>query len=421
MERIIKYLGHIIYWLIVMIPFSIAIAPAPMNVFMGFLILCFLLKKLLMKEKVFVETAINIPCFFLFIITCLSIFNSLSYKDSIKGGIFRLLLYVLIIFIIVGEVKDKKHIKKVILSIISGAIFVALDGIFQGLIGRDFVRGYKPMIILGLVRVTASFKDPNTLGIYLSAIAPLIFSLTLYYLKKMQKIFFVFISIVVLAGIILTYSRPTLLAIYIALFLLGTVKKDKILGGFLILLILLLPFILPKPVKEWAREVDYNPIRFMCNDDRIAIYRNSLNMIKAHPLIGVGANTYMKNYKFFKESPEYRNVVTSDYLYAHNNFLHMAAEIGLIGLGVFIWLLYKLFKESARIYRGLDDRFFKTVSLSLSACLLAFLVNGLTESSMYSSRVAIIFWYLMGLSLALKKFIRLRAEGPGVNPDDECG
>lgn len=405
MERIIKYLDHIIYWLIVMIPFSIAIAPAPMNVFMGFLIFCSLLKKLLKKEKIFVETAINIPLLFLFIITCLSIFNSVSYKDSIKGGIFRLLQYVLIIFIIVVEVKDKKHIKKVILSIIFGAIFVSLDGIFQGLIGRDFIRGYKPMIILGLVRVTASFKDPNTLGIYLSAIAPLIFSLTLYYLKEMKKIFFVFISIAVLAGIILTYSRPTLLAIYIALFLLGIVKKDRILVGLLILLVLLLPFILPKPVKEWARQVDYNPIRFMCNDDRIAIFRNSLNMIKAHPLIGVGANTYMKNYKFYKESPEYRNIVTSDYLYAHNNFLHMAAELGLIGLSVFIWLLYKLFKESARIYRGLDEGFFKTVLLSLSACLLAFLVNGLTESSMYSSRVAIIFWYLMGLSLALRKFI----------------
>jgi len=52
----------------------------------------------------------------------------------------------------------------------------------------------------------------------------------------------------------------------------------------------------------------------------------------------------------------------------------------------------------------LDNHYLKIVSLSLSACLLAFLVNGLTESSLYYSRVAIIFWYIMGLALALNKF-----------------
>ena len=285
-----------------------------------------------------------------------------------------------------------------------GIILASFDGIWQVLTGIDFIRGYKPVINIGLVRATASFKDSNTLGIYLSAIAPVIFGLTLYYFKGIKKIVFVFISFIALVGITLTYSRPTLLAIYIALFFLGIVKKNKILIGLLIIFTLVSPFILPKSVKNWAKEVEYNPFRFMCNDDRIAAYRNSLNMIKDHPIIGVGANTYMKNYKKYKESPEYRNIVTSDYLYAHNNFLHMAAEIGLVGLGIFIWLLYKLFRECMNIYKHLDDNFLKIISLSLTTCLIAFLINGLTESSLYYSRVAIIFWYIAGFSLALNKF-----------------
>ena len=150
------------------------------------------------------------------------------------------------------------------------------------------------------------------------------------------------------------------------------------------------------------------PVRFMCNDDRIAIFRNSLKMIRQHPLMGVGANTFMKNYQRYKENPEYRNVVTSDYLYAHNNFLHLTAEIGLLGLGVFLWLLYRLFKQGVRIYRKLADNYLKIISLSLIACLLAFLVNGLTESSLYSSRVAMIFWYLAGFLFALDKFASLK-------------
>jgi len=371
---------------------------------MGFLIISFLAKKVLKKERLFTNTPLNIPLLLLFLITCLSFLNSINYFDTLKGGVFRLILYILIFFVMVEEVKDPRHIRMIVSAISAGIILASFDGIWQVLTGRDFIRGYAPVINIGLVRATAAFKDSNVLGIYLSAFAPLIFGLNLYYFKNKQKLTFTLVSLIALIGIILTYSRPTLLAIYVVLFFLGAARKDKILISLLIIFTLLSPFLLPKSVKKWAKDVEYNPLRFMCNDDRIAVYRNSFNMIKDHPFIGLGANTYMKNYKKYREPVEYRNVGTKDYMYAHNNFLHMAAEIGLIGLGFFIWLLYKLFMECRNIYRKLGDDYLKIVLLSLSACLIAFLVNGLTESSLYYSRVAIIFWYIMGLALALNKF-----------------
>jgi putative inorganic carbon (HCO3(-)) transporter len=405
MSKIIKYLDYVIYWSIVLIPFSISIAPVPTHIFEGLLIISFLGKKVLKKEQIFTETAINIPILLLFLISCLSIFNSINYADSFKGGLFKLIRYILVFFIVVGELKDEKHIRRIIFSIAAGIALVSFDGIWQVITRRDFIRGYAPVINLGLIRATASFKDSNTLGIYLSAIAPVIFGLSLYYFKEGKKIALLLLSLLALLAIALTYSRPTLLAIYVVLLFLGIARKDKAMIALLIILTLSFPFILPTSVKKWAREVEYNPFRFMCNDDRIAAYRNSLNMIKDHPFIGLGANTYMKNYKKYREPREYRNIVTKDYMYAHNNFLHMAAEIGLIGLSIFIWLLYKLFRECQNIYKRLDNNYLKIISLSLSACLIAFLVNGLTESSLYYSRVAIIFWYICGLSLALKKFI----------------
>jgi len=368
-------------------------------------------KKVLKKERLFTNTPLNIPLLLLFLITCLSFLNSINYFDTLKGGVFRLIKYILIFFIMVEEVRNPRHIKRIIFAISAGIILASFDGIWQVFMGRDFIRGYVPMLSIGFVRATASFKDPNTLGIYLSAIAPLIFGLNLYYFKEKKRMAMFFLSLIALIGIALTYSRPTLLAVYAAVFFLGWIKKNRVLVTLLIVAMLIAPFIAPKSVKDWARQVNYNPLRFMCNDDRIAIYQNSLNMIKAHPIIGVGANTFMKNYKKYKIYPQYRNAVTADYVYAHNNFLHMAAEIGLIGLGFFIWLLYKLFVECKNIYRKLDDNYLKIVSLSLSACLIAFLVNGLTESSLYSSRVATIFWYIMGLALALNKFTPLETTG----------
>ena len=401
----LQCLDMAIYWLIVILPFSLAIAPAPMNVFMGFLIAAFLAKKLLTREWLFKQNALVVALLLLFIITCLSAINSVCLKDTIRGGIFRLLQYILVFYASIEEVRDKKHIQKILFFMALGAVLASCNGIFQVITGRDFIRGYQPILNIGLLRATASFKDANILGIYLSAIAPVLLGLTFYYFKGMKKVAMAFICILVLIGITLTYSRPTLLALYVILFFFGLTRKSKALILILVVFTLAAPFMLPKSVKNWAKEVEYNPLRFMCNDDRIAVYRNSLNMIKAHPIVGVGANTFMKSYKKYKEFPEYRNIITLDEMKAHNNFLHMAGEIGLSGLAIFIWLLYALFRESKRIYNSIEDNYLKIVSLSLIACLIAFLVNGLTESSLYYSVVAVLFWYISGLSLSLRKFV----------------
>lgn len=408
-DRLIKIIEGILSWCVILLPFSIAIAPAPMNVFMGFLIAAFLLKKLLVKERLFKGGPVNIPLLLFFVITCLSAINSVSLYDTLKGGIFRLAQYIFIFYIVKDEVKDKAQINKILWALALGAVLASFNGIFQILTGRDFIRGYQPILNIGLLRATAAFKDANILGIYLSAIIPLILGLGFYYFKGIKKVAVFLISLLVLIGIALTYSRPTLLAVYAVLLFFGLVRRSKVLLSLLLIFTLASPFLLPKSVKEWAKEVEYNPLRFMCNDDRIAVYLHSLNMIKAHPVIGVGANTFMKSYRKYKIYPEYRGIITLDEMKAHNNYLHMAGEIGLTGLVIFFWFLYCLFKESKNIYRSAGDNYLKTVSLSLIACLIAFLVNGLTESSLYYSVVAVMFWYIAGLSLALKV-------GAGLNP-----
>ena len=406
MKSIIRYLDFIIYWAIILVPFSMAIAPAPMNVFAGLLLVSFLIKKIIKRQRLFMHTAITIPFLFFFVFSLISVFNSVDYHDSSRG-LFKLVQYLLVFSIIAEEIKDKKHIQRVIVSMVLGVSLVSIDALWQVILGKDFIRGNLPIINIGIKRATASFPDANVLGIYLSAIIPVLIALSFYYLKNRKRIVMTLVSILVLFGLILTYSRPTLLAFYASLLILGIVKKDKVLITALITLAIIAPFLAPRSIKDFAKEVNYHPIRFMCNDDRIAIYRNSLNMIKQHPIIGVGVNTFMKNYKTYKEAPEYKNIVTSDYMYAHNNFLHMAGEIGISGLGVFVWLLFKLFAASMRIYRNLKDEYYKIISLSVSTCLIAFLINGLTESSLYYSRVATIFWYLTGLSLSLNKFTPL--------------
>jgi O-antigen ligase len=402
MQGIIKYLDLAIYWLIVFIPFSIAIAPAIVHTFIWVTVFLFLVKKIVKKEKLFINTPLNLAFMCLIFISVISIKNSVNFGDSIHG-IVKLLHNAMIFLICAEEIKDKKHIEKIIISICAGASLISIDALWQLISGRDFIRGNALQSAINLVRVTASFPNPNVMGVYLSAITPLIIGLTLFYYRGREKIIMSFVSLLAVMGIFLTFSRGAGLGLYLSILFLSIARKNKTILVILIVILLVFPFIMPKNIKVWVKEINYDPLVFMFNYDRISMYRNSLNMISHHPLVGVGVNTFTRNYLKYK-LPEPENAKTSDAIYAHNNFLHMAGEIGLLGLGCFLWILFNLFKTGIWLYQNLKEEYLKIVAISLIACFIAFLINGLTETSLYYSRVAMIFWYLIGLSLALIKF-----------------
>lgn len=403
MQRIIKYLDKTIYWSIIFMPFSIAIAPAFTYILIFFLVFAFILKKILKKEKLFINTSINLPFAFLIFVSIISFKNSIDYLAGLRG-IARLFQNAFIFLICAQEIKDRKHIDRIILFIILGASLASFNGVWQYIFGKDFIRGHILQSAIGLKRSTAAFPNPNVFGVYLSAVTPLIIGLTLYYFRGAKKIIMFIVSALATTGIILALSRGTGLALYLAVLFISICRKNKVVLTALLVLLLIFPFIAPQDIKDWAKKVNYNPIIFMCNADRISIYRNTANMIKHHPIIGVGINTFSRNYFQYK-LPEPDDAKSGDSMYAHNHFLQMAGEIGLLGLGIFFWLLFRLFKKSAYIYRNLKDEYYKIISLCLFACLLAFLINGLTETSLYYSRVAMIFWYLIGFCLSLEKFI----------------
>jgi len=403
MFRIVKYLDFVSHWSIILIPFSIAIAPGMTFTFMGFLFSSFLLKKIIKGERLFIKTPINLAFMFLMLVSIFSFKNTIDFRASFQG-VTKLIQNAFLFLICAEEIKDKKHISRIVFSIIIGASLASFDALWQMKFGTDFIRGREIKISIGLRRATAAFPNANVFGIYMSAIVPLIIGLSLFYYKGKKKIIMFFISALTALGLATTVSRGSGLGLYTSVVFLSLVRKNRTVLILCLAILLIFPFIVPKNIKLWAKEVNYNPIVFMCNADRISIYKNTFNMIKHYPLLGVGVNTFLINYQRYK-LPEPDNAKTADAVYAHNNFLQIAGDIGLLGLAVFFWLLFELFKKNMQIYNNLKDNYLKIISLSLVACFVSFLVNGLTETSLYYPRVAMIFWFLIGLSLSLVKFV----------------
>jgi O-antigen ligase len=86
----------------------------------------------------------------------------------------------------------------------------------------------------------------------------------------------------------------------------------------------------------------------------------------------------------------------------------MAGEMGLLGLGAFLAFLFFTLKAIWYAFRKNADSYLRAFSVSVFAAIIAYLINGLTETSLYHSRLVMIFWFLIGLGLALAKLTEKR-------------
>ena len=403
--KILRVIDFIIYWSIIIMPFSVAIAPGIANTFIGFFCVFFIIKRLITKQP-FSTDRLTIVFFGLFFAaSAISIINSVSFNASFQG-IIKLIKYILIFLVCSEEIRDKKHISRIIIAICSGVCLVAVDALWQMVFGYDFIRHNAMQSAVGLPRPTAAFPNPNVFGIYMAALTPLIFGLTFFYFKGKSKLLMLIVSVLSLLGVYLSLSRGAGLGVYLAILFLSIANKKKLLTSVLAGILIVFPFVMPKNIKQWAKEVNYNPVVFMCNQDRISIYNNAINMIKHHPFIGVGLNTFSKNYGKYKTAQAEKYAHTADTIYAHNIYLQMAGETGLLGLAAFLLFLFQVFRQAFNTSRELNDKYLKIIGLSLVACVIAFLVNGLTETSLYYPRVVMVFWYLIGVSLSLNRLAK---------------
>jgi putative inorganic carbon (hco3(-)) transporter len=76
--------------------------------------------------------------------------------------------------------------------------------------------------------------------------------------------------------------------------------------------------------------------------------------------------------------------------YAHNCYLQILAETGLIGLMTFLWFLFELIRNGYKKIKTNND----LISLGLFTGFLAFLIHMFFDTQMYSLKLSMLFWIL---------------------------
>lgn len=108
-------------------------------------------------------------------------------------------------------------------------------------------------------------------------------------------------------------------------------------------------------------------------------------------------------YNAFLKNPALGTGYSSLGLATDNDILRSLGEVGLLGTIAFGLIIIEAVK---RIYKNFksDDRFIKYFSAGVLSMILAFIINGLFIDVFEASKVASLFWMILGLNLAIKNF-----------------
>jgi O-antigen ligase len=135
---------------------------------------------------------------------------------------------------------------------------------------------------------------------------------------------------------------------------------------------------------------------FAPDTGRVKLFIAGVQMIKAHPMFGVGPqriHTEFPNYYRGSDLPEY-------YGHLENNVVQLAAERGLLCLAAFLWFIFELYASLISIVRKAAD-VTRWPAVSALAALTGFLVAGVFEYNFGDSEVLILLLFIVSIPYGL--------------------
>lgn len=343
------------------------------------ILLCGAVYILIHRIRVF-RLPLVIP-FFLFIGAC---FISLFISPTEIEGLFdwvrlaSLFIFYILILITFTSLKD---IQRLIYIIFLSAVVPLLVGFYQIAIrtGLTEVTGY--FITISFHRIYSTFTHPNIYAFYLVTLLPMSI---LVFLESKGGIKKICLGIFIAAlgfSLIFTFTRSAWISLLCAIFTFGISKYRKPLI-IILLVILALTLLVPEIFRRFA---DLSGSTYDGLDSfrwRLHLWRQMFGLFLTSPILGHGLGSFQ----------QLSYAVQSEYAAAHNDYLRLAIEIGALGLGIYLFLLFSITRSAFSLYKRLCVPLFKAITLGFLSLCVAYIIIGLSDNLVRSTVVQLYFW-----------------------------
>lgn len=324
-------------------------------------------------------------------------------KDSARAYRWVIVEPILFYFLLTDVIKSKRGLWRIADFFVAAATGVALLGLWQYATGTNLLE------VEGVKRVQSVYLHPDNLALYLGRVVPFVVCLALFLPKGGRKLVYALAALPLLATFSLTYSRGAWAGMFVAVLVvvvLGvawgkgsprvSVRARWLAagGGAALLVVVAVVIIKIAPTL---------PTRIFGTGSastRIEIWKSALAMLRDHPVFGVGIDQFLNQ---FQARYITKSLANESYTsHPHNLILDYWLSLGIMGVIILVWLLWRYFREALNLVRRVSlragsDPVRRALALGLLASMVDFLVHGMVDNSYFLADLSMIFWLSCGL------------------------
>lgn len=327
----------------------------------AFLLICLIYQK---KQAFQGIKTLKFPLLLFFAATIASAIFAGNHSLSLNE-LYKYIDAILLVIFCASLASTQKN--RIIQALIIAGFIISLLAIYQYFFGFHHLLAYvekekiaTPFVLdyISSQRVFFPFISPNALAGYLILIIPL----TLMFDNRVKLIALTPMIFILL----LTKSIGAIASLFITGILFIYIKKKMgkklllLIGVSSLILILIFFFRQIQPKEHLSASFSFLK--------RLDYWRETLEIIKLHPFKGIGLGNF--------------NLPISRY--AHNSYLQIWAEMGILGIISFFWLITKVIKNSSR-------------NIYLIAAITVFLIHNCVDFTFYLPEISLIWWTILGL------------------------
>lgn len=210
-----------------------------------------------------------------------------------------------------------------------------------------------------------------------------------------KQVLLVFAATLMAASVFLSQSRGGMFAtivetVFLAIFWMRKFSPRKsavVFVAFCLLTALFLAWIAPQRVGDRMTDI-HDPARWL-------IHHDSIRMFAAHPLLGSGFGSFATAF------PRYR-VFYDGFLvnHAHDDYLELLLETGLIGFGAAVWFIVVLYREGLRNLHPAKLSPAALISAAALAGCTGILAHSFVDFNLHIPANAALFYVLCAIATA---------------------
>jgi O-antigen ligase len=362
------------------------------DIFLVIIIFTWLAKMAINKDLgLFRKTPLNKPiAYYTFICFFTTGMGMLFGHVKPLTGLFFVLKYIeyfLVYFMVTNQINSKKQFDNFTIAMLVTFVIVTIAAIAQIPSGK---------------RLSAPFEgdagEPNTLGGYLIFIVAINLSLVLtpgiLTSPKIRRNL-LFITAVAFFPFVLTNSRGSwAAAIPVVICYIILSKRRWVIIGYIAILSLLAPFIIPKAVIDRARYT------FQEQQGYARTLQEQVGGITLDTSASERVRSWKDAWGAIKKSPIFGYGITG-WRFLDAQYMRVLVESGFIGLGFFIYLLYAILHETWKVYNNAKIPFFKYFAQGFFVATIAMMTHSIGANTFIIIRIMEPFWLVCGLVMSI--------------------